>query len=265
MAAIMQGVNQTSHLDPKGQQSQDVTFFDDFLSYTDGGLFTVADSGSAGSSAWDGLALFNNGRGHNLKLTTKTTTQWDAYSVATTNALFLPVATGAAMGCETVVNFTSQSANNAMVYFGFMSTVSITTGANTDPTASYSGAIVYRLSGDTQWRVQVSNGTTKTNFTTVGSDFTCADGTYCLRVDIMPFTGSSVAATNGTQCFATVSVNGNQVKDINNILKQFPIAYGSLAAMKVGVIAEAATANAQSLYIDYIQANVSRALTIPNG
>ncbi len=265
MAAIMQGVNQTSHLDPKGQQSQDVTFFDDFLSYTDGGLFTVNDTGSAGASAWDVLAFGANGAGHNLKLTTKTTTQWDAYSVATTNAMFLPVATGAAMGCETLVKFTSQSANNAMIYFGFMSTVAITTGANTAPTASYSGAIIFRLSGDTQWRVQSSNGTTKTNYQTVGSDFACADGVYNLRVDFMPFSGSSVAATNGTQCFAGFSINGVQVKDVNNFLIQQPVAYASLAAMKVGVIAEAATANAQSLYIDYIQANVSRGLTIPNG
>ena len=265
MASIMQGVNQTSHLDPKGQQSQDVTFFDDFLSYTDGGLFTVADSGSAGSSAWDGTAFGANGQGHNLKLTTKTTTQWDYYSVATTNALFLPVATGAAMGCETVLNFTSQASNNAMIYFGFMSTVAVPAGSNVVPTASYSGAIIYRLSGDTQWRVQSSNGTTKTNYTTVGPDYTCADGTYNLRVDFMPFTGSSVAATNGTQCFATFSINGVQVKDINNFLIQQPVAYSSLAAMKVAAIAQASTANAQILYVDYIQANVSRGLTIPNG
>jgi hypothetical protein len=265
MAAIMQGVNQTSHLDPKGQQSQDVTFFDDFLSYTDGGLFTVADSGSAGSSAWDGTALGANGRGHNLLLTTKTTTQWDYYSLATTNALFLPVATGAAMGCETTIKFTSQAANNAMVYFGFMSTVAIPAGSNVDPTASYSGAIIYRLSGDTQWRIQVSNATTKTTQTTVGSDFICADGQYCLRVDFMPFTGSSVAATNGVSCFASFSINGVQVKDKNNFLVQLPVLYASLAAMKVGVIAQAATANAQTLLVDYIQANVSRGLTIPNG
>lgn len=265
MAAIMQGVNQTSHLDPKGQQSQDTTFFDDFLSYTDAGLFTVADSGSAGSSAWDGTALGAGGKGHNLKLTTKTTTQWDYYSIATTNAFFLPVATGAAMGCESLVNFTSQASNNAMIYFGFMSTVAIPSGANTVPTASYSGAIVFRLSGDTYWRLQVSNGTTKSNYTLNNSDFTCADGTYCLRVDFMPFTGSSVSAQNGTQCFATFSINGVQAKDQNNFLIQAPVAYSSLAAMKVAVIAEAATANAQTCLIDYIQANISRALTIPNG
>ena len=68
MATIMQGVNQTSHLDPKGQQSQDVTFFDDFLSYTDGGLFH-------GRRFWFGrffglgwqVAFGANGRGHNLE------------------------------------------------------------------------------------------------------------------------------------------------------------------------------------------------------
>lgn len=265
MAAIMQGVNQTSHLDPRGQQSQDVTFFDDFLSYVDGGLFTVADSGAAGSSAWDGTALGANGRGHNLLLTTKTTTQWDYYSIATTNALFLPVATGAAMGCEAVLKFTSQAANNGMIYFGFMSTVAIPAGSNVVPTASYSGAIVFRLSGDTQWRVQTSNGTTKTNYTTVGSDFACADGQYCLRVDFMPFSGSSVAAQNGVSCFAQFSINGVQVKDANNFLVQQSVLYASLAAMKVGVIAQAASANAQTCLVDYIQGNVSRGLTIPNG
>lgn len=265
MAAIMQGVNQTSHLDPKGQQSQDVTFFDDFLNYTTAGLFTTF--GSGGTCAWDGTAFGANGRGHNVLLTTDGT-QYHIAGIQTSNALFLPVATGAAMGCEAHIKFTSQASNNAVLAFGFSSltTTLLNSGsATTDPTTSGSYAIIYRLSGDTQWRVSVSNGSTKTVFQTVGSDFLCADGEYTLRVDIMPFSGSSVSAQNGTNCFAGFSINGKEVRDSNNFLKQLPLAYASLAAMNVLTVTQGSTANAQTAYVDYMQGNVSRGLTIPNG
>ena len=141
------------------------------------------------------------------------------------------------MGCETFINFTSQASNNAMIYFGFMSTVSITTGANTDPTASYSGAIIYRLSGDTQWRIQVSaTARPRPTYTTVGSRLPLRRRhPTASRMDIHAVQRvPALRPPTALNCFATASINGVQVKDINNILKQFPIAYGSLAAMKVG-------------------------------
>lgn len=265
MATLFQQVNQTSHLDPKGAQSQDVTFFDDFLSYATAGLFTTTAANS-GTVAWDGTALGSNGQGDNVLLTTGTT-QWNFAAIATTNALFLPVNSAAAMGCECVINWTSQASNNAAIFFGFMSTTSVPASASTPPTASYSGAIIYRLNGDTQWRLQTSNGSTKNDYITQKSDFLCADGTYNLRVDFMPYSGSSQSVGTGTQCFAQFSINGVQVVDSNNILKQLPVDYASLAAMKVAAIAQVTVTGtvSQAARVDYIQANKSRGLLIPNG
>ncbi len=258
MSNLFDVVAQTSHLDPKAAQSQDTTLFEDFLSYTTAvtSPFSTGPSGS-GTTAWDGTAIGDQGTGHNVLITTQASTQWDKQGVATTNALFLPVATGPAMGCEAHISFTSQSANNAMIFFGFVSTTAIHPASNVDPSASYSGAIIYRLSGDTQWRVQVSNGSTKTTKTCANAGGLCADGEYTLRVEIMPF--------DALNCAATFFVNGNILTDSFNNPLQLKFLYASLAAMKIMASCEAATANAQTLLVDYITANASRGQLIKNG
>ncbi len=144
------------------------------------------------------------------------------------------------------------AAGSGIFYFGLSSTkVIATTGTAGDPTASYSGAIIYRLSGDTGFRTQSSNGSAKTTHNAL--NYPSADGTWKLRIDI--------ADWDALNCQVTYKVNNTQLKDSNGLIIADVLPYASLAKMGLLWLVESdANASAQTGQLDYIGGGRFRSL-----
>lgn len=236
-------ITKTAQLDPKLVINQSSTVFGDFYDYTSGGTFTTV-AASSGTTAAD-----DTGGTDQVKLTTAATLN-DYQGVKSTKQNFL-MNSGTAMYSETYLNFTSQSSNNATVGAGFTSDPTTFASSTADPSGSYSGAIIYRLSGDTSWRCQSSNGSTKT--TSQSSNAPCADGYHVLRVDIVNWD----SATNAQVIY---TVDNQLLKDSNGQVIRHTVAFSGLVKMGIFAQTVAASANAQVCNVDYMGAGKFRNL-----
>lgn len=220
-------------LHPQLTLNQGSMVFDDFYAYTSGNLWTTA-AGSSGTAAAD-----DTGGVDQVLLTTAATLN-DYEGVITTKKNFL-FANGIAYYSEAYVNYTSQSSNNVSFASGFASAGTIFASSTADPSGSYSGALIYRLSGDTNWRVQSSNGSTKT--TSTAANMSCADGYHVLRIDVV--------ARDAANCKVLYSVDNHVLTDINNIIIQHTVAYSALVKMGLFDAVVAAGSNVQTAAVDY--------------
>lgn len=175
---------------------------DDFLNYSSGNLWTTVatDSGSATvSDAANGELAISPSDG-------TVADNDETYVKATTEVLLF--AADRAIVFVASVKWTEGNVDDLNVAAGFMNAV----GANSilddggGPKASFSGAVFYKIDGETVWRVRSSVGTTytdtKTNITAGGSayqelriEFTAIDtttGTVSFLID-----GAIATDTNG--------------------------------------------------------------------
>lgn len=239
--------------DPKLVNELCATIFDDFTHYTSaGGDFTTYSLGGAGTAAWSGTAIDTNSGASDTVLCTTHATALDVEGLYQTNPNMLPIAANSAIYAEGYIHAVGvHAAGTAIEYFGVASThVLATTGAAGDPTASYSGALIYKLSGDTYWRTQLSNGNTKV---TTLSNVPVVEGSNKFRIDIIAQDGGNVKASFKVNNVILTDANGNQINPT--------VPFAALAAMGlVALIESDANAAAQTGYIDYLASGRYRAL-----
>lgn len=206
---------------------------DDFYDYLTGGRFTTVSTNSGT------CAVYNTGGVDKVLLTTGTTEGNYSY-VRSTGAAWLLQA-NEPMFFHARLNYVNQATTNGFVIGGFMSTTTLAVTSELDPTASYSGAVIYKRKGDTVWSVQSSNGSTKT---TTLTNRTATDGTYELQVQVNNF--------DGENCEIIYLVDSLQLRDANGTLIKHKVAYSGAADMYVAVGTLAGTTAAQLCYVDYI-------------
>ena len=225
---------------------QCATLFQDFLTYTTAVQeFTSYTLGGAGTNAWSGLPIDPNSGQSDTVLSTTAATALDVAGIYQTHPNILPTSTEGGFYAEGYIYSEGvHAAGTAIQYFGLSSAhVLATTVTAADPTASYSGAIIYKLSGDTNWRTQVSNATTKK--TTVSANAPIVEGANKFRIDIIHF--------NSASCQVTFKVNNVILVDANGIQIQSTILYASLVAMGLVSLFESdANAAAQTGQTDYL-------------
>lgn len=236
--------------DPKLVQCLCDTNFQDFHSYSSGGGDYTTYTGSSGSTAWNnGVGLIpNSGAGTWLKAITAATA-FDPQGVYETNPSKLPTAQNPAIFVEGYVYWASEATNNANMFFGLASTHAIAPGSNTDPTASFSGALLYRIDGDSYWRTMVSNGSSKTVVDC--NNVFCYDGWYKLRIDFVSY--------DSNNCAVSFKVNDQILTDIHGFQINSVLPYSGLSPMGEIWFMQASTANVQTGYIDYVASSRYRA------
>lgn len=238
--------------------------WDDFTWYVDAQQWTKLATGSGAT-----VAESDTYPGGQLKLTTGATGGNEA-GFATTNSPFF-FTTSKPLSIECMIGYVDASTNQIGIAFGFASTLNTTGFMTSDGTAllsSWTGAILYKLAGQTNWSFATSIGTTiLTNVTTqiagsTGQLWTSEDSytsgapyAQKLRIDITdqsPYQG---------QLNCTPFINDQQCLDNSSGLKinqNLALIGASPAAMQAGVYTTAGNSNSQISYVDYIVASLRR-------
>lgn len=217
-------------------------FFEDFLEFVDGDLFSKVDADSGATAAIDA-----DGEGGLVLLTTGATDNNEAY-LFSTQELF-KFAANRPLVCEARIQYAEANTDDANVFFGFMDAI----GANAlvddgvGPKASYSGAVFYKADGESVWSVENSIGATqKTTQLTADNSL---DGTaqsaggaayQTLAIEVTPHGGGS--------CDVSFWI------DDVLVAKHKDQSYTSATQMMVGCGVKAGGANSEVLTVDYISA-----------
>lgn len=214
------------------------SFFDDFFFFTDtDDLWTVtSDAGAIDTT---------DAAGGILSAATTGVDNNETY-VHTTHEIAL-IAAGKPLRVESRLTWTEANTDDANVIFGVCEAAGadalVDNGAG--PAADYSGAVFYKIDGETTWRVEYSDGTTKKQATLDadgaldGVAHTCGAGTYqTLAIEIRPITA--------TKCDVLFWIDGVNVAAFKDQT------YASAAAAEVIAGIKAGGANAETLLVDYI-------------
>ncbi len=193
------------------------------------------------------VAILANTAGGVLQLTTGATQNICA-NIAFTNANF-KLAVGRNFYGECLLQYAEVSTNVAGVAFGFSSVVTSvllqdTTGT---PATSFSGALIYKQSGDTVWRAISSNVTTQTLTTGVQSSQPSPTTQY----QNLAIEGRDV---DGTNYEITFFVNDQPLLDsVSHRPVKHTVAIASISAMKpVVLLKNPGGASSEILNVDYV-------------
>jgi hypothetical protein len=160
--------------------------FDDFLSYNDADLWTVANTGVGTTLGHEGSV----GRS-TLKFLTTTSTN-DYATLATTNELFEFLANKAIV-CEGRIIFTDGTDNTGMIAVGFANAIAGATMADTTGAITANDAcLIYKLPSTTVWafHTEVNGAATATV-----SDTTAGGSAFqTLRIEIVPRSATTLEA-----------------------------------------------------------------------
>ncbi len=215
-------------------------FFDDFDHLTSGGRWTdtSADSGAAWSVA-DALGGVATG-------VTGATDNNEAYLHSTAGQF--KIANGKPLIAEASVQFTEANTDDANVFFGLIDAI----GAGTlvddggGMKASFSGAAIYKVDGETQWRVIYSDGTTQNSV--------LLDAASALD-------GLEKVAGGAAYQQLRIEMNPrNNVVDVkffldgNLVYKMAGQSFANAALMDLGAGVKAGGANEETLNVDYAMA-----------
>lgn len=219
-------------------------FFEDFLEFVTGDLFTdtSADSGAtiAASDAAGGVAV----------LTTGGTDNNEAY-LLTTKELF-KFANNKPLVFESRVQYAEANTDDANVCMGFMDAVGadsiLDNGAG--PKASYSGAVFFKVDGGTNWNVETSlaGSQTTTELTAANSldktAKTAGGASYAtFRIEAIPI--------SSTQAEVSFWIDGVHVA-------KHLLTYTSATEMMAFVGVKAGGSNSEVVNVDYIAAYQTR-------
>jgi hypothetical protein len=168
----------------------------------------------------------------------------EAY-LATTKECLL-IANNKPLTVEARLQFTEAATNAANILFGVMDAVAANTlqdnGAG--PDASFSGAVFYKVDGETTWRVCYSNGASQTIVALTAANsrtkllYTAGGSAYqTLRIDIYPI--------SSTNCRVEFYIDGVLVYDIGEA------SYSSATEAQMVVGVKNGSAVQQPLNLDY--------------
>lgn len=214
--------------------------FDDFLADQSDTFFidTIADSGSVtvGDAVGGIIALVPSDG---------TVADNDEAYLRSANEIFKFAAGKPALAVASL-KFTEANTDDANVMFGFMDAVGadsiLDNGAG--PKASFDGAVIYKVDGETTWRVQTSRGTTKT---TTQTNHTAGGSSYQeLSIEVIDF--------DPLNCEVVFRLNGNIMVDTNNRPIVHRMAYASNTEMNVFVGVKNGDTNLETLNVDYLGA-----------
>lgn len=221
---------------------------DDFLYYTDATTNWTKAVGSGG-----GAAITAGGTGGILALTTGGT-QNIFGSIASTVALFkfLPYRP---MYFEVDLQYAEAATNQCAIAVGFSSviTTSLLTNTTGVPNSSMSAALIYKQTGDTNWRAITSNSTTQTLNQSVQTTQPSPTTLYqTLRIECRDVDGTNTEVT--FFCNDAPLLDTNTHRPIKQIVSQTSAAamYAVLMVKNVG------GANSETLNIDYVYCNQGR-------
>lgn len=215
-------------------------FFEDFFWYVITHMWTslIADA----TTTMNIDAGYPGGR---VLLYTDTTDN-NEVAIGTAQKNFKDLA-GKPLVCEALIQFAEPATNTANVVFGFCSVI---TTANTlvdnggGMVTTYDGHVIYKVDGETVWRCGSSRGTTQYSTTST----TTAGGSSPQKLRI------ETQMEDSTTCTTRYYVDDVQLRDSNGVPIVHTQLLASAAAMQVGLAAKTGSANALSVYADYIAA-----------
>ncbi len=210
-------------------------FFQDFPYYVTADEYTTVNVAGSGTVAADDTGGTTN------VLITSGATAANSTAVRSTLARYLPqLGRPGRISCK--LNFTNVATNNGVLVFGLMSTTGLTiTSGTADPSASYSGAIIYKLSGGDFFKVQTSNGSAKTTTQTINAG---GDGNHILTI--------SYNDRDGANANVSFTIDGEKALDANNKEIQHTLPYSALVKMYDAVMVQTTASAAQTCFVDYI-------------
>lgn len=220
---------------------------DDFYEYTTGGKFSsvLTDSGTiAVSDAAGGVATLTPSDG--------SVADNDEAYLKSSNETFL-IAANKPIVAEARIKFTELNTNTSNVMFGFKDAVAANTILDDGggPPASYSGAVFFKVDGDTTWNAESSNSTTQKT-QTLTSDVSLDKATktsgggvwQILRISAIP-TGDGLIDFQFEIDGVLVAVHKNR-------------SYANATEMQVFVGVKNGSAHNQTVLVDYIRCHQSR-------
>ncbi|HVI05016.1 MAG TPA: hypothetical protein VM711_02855 [Sphingomicrobium sp.] len=225
--------------------------FDDFQEYISG-----ASNGSGWTSVLKstGTAAVGDGFGGILTVTSAATLNDDNY-VKGSHQIF-GFAQNKPFMAECYLQYSEANTNKANVVFGFMSGVAAgamqdTTG---EPKTSFSGAVIYKVPGGTQWKTASSVGTTQT---VNQSDTTAGGSAYTrLLIQVLPVSSTLAEVTyfvDGVQ-LKTSGGRPGQTKIKDQLTYTGSLAFSIFFGIKPG------SGTGEVLNVDYCGAELLRAL-----
>lgn len=223
-------------------------FFDDFDHYVDADRWTLVATDS-------GTAAVGDAAGGVITLTASdgTVADNDEVYLHSTNELFL-FASGAPLFVEARLNFTEANTDDANMMFGVANAVAanhlVDDGAG--PLASYSGAVFYKVDGQTYWTVENSDSTTQKT--------TALDGSHESVIG-SPFAASAQTAGGGYQTLRIEWIPKSSTKadvlfwiDGAPVAKHTDQAYANATEMAVVFGVKNGGENNESMLVDYVGA-----------
>lgn len=215
-------------------------FFDDFEWYLSPHRWTslTADAGTsvaAGATAFGGAVVLTTGAVDNSEC-----------ALGTTAKLFRP-ADDKPLVFESRVQFTEAAVNAANLFVGFadvLASADLLQDNGAGPKASFFGAGLFKVDGDTVWRCVTSRGAVQT----ITPSIVPAGGTtpQTLRIEIQPVDPTSAEVTFYTDDLAVRDLAGQPVKHL--------LTMTGFASLQAGVYAKAGSTASETVSVDYIAA-----------
>lgn len=227
-------------------------FFEDFDHYVTADRFTslAADTNSS-------VAIDADGSGGILVINTGDNTDNNEAGVRTTGELLLPKP-GKPWACGASIQYTEVNTSAANVAFGAMDVMAsantiLDNGAGT--AASFYGAVIYKLDGETVWRCAVSAGTFSSTGSSAISQQTAGGSAYQkLRIQGLPVARANVSEVTFylDDMPLTDSVTGKPIT--------LYMTHGAAATadLDVGVYCKNGATNTLTVNVDYIWATQAR-------
>lgn len=213
--------------------------FDDFVSFTDAQLWTVAVA-ATGTAAHEGpgrsrVKLFG-------------TADNDPAVIATTHELFKFLA-NKPLECEGLINFQDVNTDDGAFAFGFADAMAATTLADTTSAVTATdAALIYKIKNSLYWafHTEVNGTATATTSTTLAS----STSDQQLKISLIP--------RNSTELEARPYVDGVQLESTGGVPIMHVVPVASATDLDFGCVLKDGHANDLAAYIDYLYAAQAR-------
>jgi hypothetical protein len=218
---------------------EDFTVYDDFVSFTDAQLWTVAVA-ATGTAAHQGPGRSN------FRLFG--TADNDPAVIATTHEIFKFTA-GKAMNAQCSVVFVDHNTDDGAFGFGFADALAATTLADTTSAVTATdAALIYKPKNSLYWAFHTEvNGTATASTSTTAASSSAAQ---VLEIDII--------ARSSTELEARPKVDGVQLKTTGNVPIMHVIPVASATDLDFGAILKAGHADDLVALIDWVYASQNR-------
>lgn len=158
------------------------------------------------------------------------------------------IAAGKPLMCGIYLQFTEAATNAANVMFGFMDapTANAIVDNGAGPKTSFSGAVIYKVDGGSQWQCMYSDGATQTAsglltaLTTLNRQAQNAGGSSWVKLEI------EIIPTSSTLCDVAFLIN-----DVT-VYKMMDRTYANATEVALMVGAKNGSANQETINVDWI-------------